>query len=89
MNALHYGQHTNLPAVVWRTAVYPAKLVRGDSFVCVHDMAYMYVKSEEFTVEHGLHKIETVGRLGIYTTHVTMLFLPTVHFFWLAPLLWL
>ena len=31
-------QHANLPAVVQRTAVYP---MHGDSFVCVHDMAYM------------------------------------------------
>ena len=68
-------QHANLPAVVQRTAVYPAKLMHGDSFACVHDMAYMYVKLERSMVEHGLRKIvynatrniETVGRLGWFS----------------------
>ena len=55
-------QHTNLPAVVWRTAVYPTKLMHGGkhySFSCVHDTVgiYMYVKLERFTVEHGSRKI--------------------------------
>ena len=40
-------QHANLPAVVWRTATYPTKLMHGGkrySFACVHDTigVYMY-----------------------------------------------
>ena len=43
-------QHANLAAVVQRTAVYPAKLMRGGSFACVHDTVYMYVKLESSMV---------------------------------------
>ena len=52
-------QHANLPAVVRRTALYPAKLMRGGkhySFVCVHDTVGVYTYIREITVEHGSRK---------------------------------